>query len=648
MKNFKIVSKIQDSITKEQILFLSKGFILGFLVIIGTFPDNDWSFSSGLDSSIPWVFNYLYDRGFDIGRHIVFPHGPLAFLMYPLQENIMIVSIIESLLKIFLVFNTLWLTGNSKKSNWFYSFLFAYVISIVGGLNQLMLANIILCYLNYYNTGKKPFKLAAFVLTAFAFYIKFYVAVLSGIIAFSFLLYYLFTDRKIIKTLIDTLIISGLILLIWVCMYGSFSGFPGYVTGLFHLAQDNSSAASYYPDNNWWYLSVSLLIMFSLPYLNPAKNSVFFGLLTTLSLFAAWKHGMAREDINHVNGFMIYVLIVLSLFILFARKYLFRNIVLSILVIFLIKANMKHAVNYFPSKYELFKVNNFLEFISDCPRLRMKSSKDSENNISCNRLPPGILNSIRFETVDIYPWDYSIIPANNLNWQPRSVIQSYASYTSWLDKRNADHFKSGKAPGYFIWKLDESQKDFNGNMYCSIDGRYLLNDEPRTLSEILKNYQFFYKDNKYLVLKKRRSQVQSAGSETGRSACQWGQWVPVPNPSGSLLRASMYFNESFIQKMKSFFYKDEQFWLHLKLINGVIHKYRIVPKNAEDGLWIYPYIYNAHYSKDNTVTQIMFQCSNQSIMSDSIYIRWNQELFNNEQDYVLNFFGIKPEQDDGR
>lgn len=147
-----------------------KGFILSIFIVIGTFPVNDWSFSVGIDSPLSWVFNYLFENELNIGKHIIFPHGPLAFFMYPLPENILLSTLVTSLLKALLVFNFIWLFSDSKSQiRWLGSFLFAYFISIIAGFNHLLLANILLLYCNFYLTNKKAFKYLAFFITSFAF-----------------------------------------------------------------------------------------------------------------------------------------------------------------------------------------------------------------------------------------------------------------------------------------------------------------------------------------------------------------------------------------------------------------------------------------------------------------------------------------------
>lgn len=623
-----------------------KGLLLGFLVVIGTFPENDWSIFTGIDSPLSWVFNYMFEHGLIQGKQIVFPHGPLAFFMYPLPDNILISTLLTSILKIILVFSCLKLVDFKGVSRWLIAFTLAYFFCVVSDFNHLVLANIVLLLVNYFNDEKWTYKLGVFILTALAFYVKSYVAILSGILCFSFLAYYFIVNRSYRKLAIDILTIVGLMLLFWILMYGTPYGFFTYITGMFHLAQDNSTAVSYYPTNNWLILSVFLFILFSIPFVNNTKKSLFYGVLISLSLFAAWKHGMAREDISHVKGFLIYVIITLFIFVLFQKDRLFWNIAFSMLAIFLLSMNMKQAINYSPIKYNLFGVNNFIEFVTDFSTLKARSLKETEANISANKLPQNILDSIKSETVDVYPWDYSIIAANKLNWQPRIVIQSYASYTSWLDNQNAKHFRSAKAPSFLVWELDKVSKDINGGDFSSIDERYLLNDEPQTILEILKNYRPFFKNKKFLVFKKKETPSQLIESVIGQNTTKWGIWNSVPDLSNDLLRLKLTTTKSYLQQLKSFFYKDEQFWIYLRFADGTIHKYRIIPQNANDGIWINPYIFNTNKHTFNKVTSVMFKCSNQQILNQNLRLEWEKIEFSDRPNYALEFFTDAKEPND--
>lgn len=630
------VKGMNFKMSKTTIAYLLKGLAIGLLVLAGTFPANDWAFSRGIDPPLMWVYNYIFEHGLNIGKHIIFPHGPLVFFTYPLAENILLATLVTSMLKIALVFNLLRLTDKAGGAKWAFVFILSYFISAFAGFMHLILINIILLYINYYNLEKWPYKLSAFVLTAFAFFVKSYVAIISGVLCFSFLAYYFLKDRDLKKSGFDVLVVFGLIILFRLLMYGSFSGLIDYVVGMYNLAGDNSSAVSFYPYNNWWILSIFLLIIFFIPFIDRTKKGLFYGSLISLSLFAAWKHGMAREDIYHMIGFLIYIIIFLSVFILFHNQKHFRNILLSVVAIFLLSINMKHSVNYDSPRIELLGTNNLIDFISDFTGLKKRLNEESLKNISVNRLPQHILDSIGSQTADVYPWDYSIIPANNLKWQPRVVLHSYASYTEWLDSKNAAHFESENAPEFFIW---EKLTGINGGNFTGVDNRYLLNDEPQTILQIIKMYKPFYNDNKFMVFKKRDKPVNTNNSIIRSDGARWSKWATVPNVPEGLLRVKLTFSKSILQRIKSFLYKDEQFWIYLKLSNNIVHKYRIVPKNAETGLWINPYILNSANDINLKVNEIMFRSSNEEIMNQDLNLEWEKIEFENDKDYILNFFG---------
>jgi hypothetical protein len=627
-------------IKKEQISEAIACLFISLLVIIGTFPDTDWSYSTGIDPPLSWLFNYLFEHQSSLGKEIIFPHGPLAFFMYPLPDNILLAILVNSLLKTLLVFNINWLwTHERKVVKWIIITIVAYGCSIIANFNSLILINILLLYCNYFNSKKNILKYIAFFLTALALFIKAYVAIVSGLFFFSFCIYWFYTLKNGKQFLIDCCSLLGLMLIIWVFMYGTLGGFTKYIWGMIHLAQDNSSAAAYYPYNNWWILILFFLLFSTIFLVNRTGKSMFYLTLILLGLFATWKHGMAREDFSHVHGFFIYLVSCLLVFILFQKNKIYLNIVLSVITVFVFSMNERNAIGYHSIEYDMFRGHEFLDFMMNFSELKNKAEDVSQKNTASNKLPEKIQNAISNSTVDIYPWDYSIVAVNHLNWQPRVVIQSYASYTSWLDAQNAMHFNSPLAPDYLLWELDKISNDVNGGDMNSIDDRYLLNDEPQTILQLLKNYEYYYSDKKFQIVKKRKTPLSVTSTNIGQATSPWSEWIDVPDVQLNLLRAKLNFDKTLFQRMKSFLYKDEQFWIYLQLENGIIHKYRIVPKNAEDGLWIAPYIYNTKAAY--AVKKIMFKCSMQNKLADKLEVNWEEFKLGDVTGQAMNFFNIQ-------
>ena len=83
------------------------------------------------------------------------------------------------------------------------------------------------------------------------------------------------------------------------------------------------------------------------------------------------------------------------------------------------------------------------------------------------KLPASIRSRIGSETVDVYPWDISLVTANGLNWRPRFVFQSYAAYNPELDFKCAANYRSENAPKFIVY----SHKAIDGQHPCIVDSR---------------------------------------------------------------------------------------------------------------------------------------------------------------------------------
>jgi len=618
--------------------FPSKLVIAAILILV-SFQTYDLSFTAGIDSPLKWVFNHLFETGLQSGRDILFPHGPLAFFMYPLQDNLLIAVIVTGLLQLAMIFGIFTLAGAYRKNDLILPILLSGLLINLTGFNLLILANLSLFYLNYFNSKKAYLKYLGFVLTVFACYVKAYVAMLSVSITASFLLLELIRNRKWIHSAKDTSIILLSLFLCWLLIHHSFTGIFRYFIGMLNLSINNSAAAALYPDNSWILIGIFIIALILVPFLQKTKEGTYFGLLFLISIFLSWKHGMAREDIYHARNFFIYAVMLMTLFLLFNKKNIAINFIVIGIGLSAFYLNIGSLPTFSPMHIEFFGINNFIEITAKYKSITEKARNDTDKNLESNILPRQVVDNIGESAVDIYPWDYSIIPANRLNWNPRPVIQSYASYTPWLDRQNAKHFNSETAPEYIIWDLNKLTTDINGGSAESIDYRYLLNDEPNTLISMICNFEMFFKNESFLVLKKRNLPVQVESNTSEPFVSEWDNWIDLPEETGELLRANVKIKNNILGTLKSFFYKDEIFYIYLKMANDEILKYRIVPKNARDGIWLNPFMFQleSRYIHPE-IRSIMFKCSNKEYLRDQIEIEWNTSSFHDNSDSTLFSF----------
>ncbi|KPK79793.1 MAG: hypothetical protein AMS27_17690 [Bacteroides sp. SM23_62_1] len=613
--------------------------ILSILVIIICFPPVNLTFTTGIDPPLSWAFNYLFKNGLTIGQNIIFPHGPLSFFMYPLQENFIIALIATILLQFGIICNLFSLTASYDKKNWLVPILLSIILLKVLNFRLLILTNISLFYLLHYLDNKAFYKYAGLLLTAFAFYVKVHVAVIAVTITASFLIIELFRHRKLLLFAGDTAVQFLLILILWFLMFGSFRSFFPYLYGMLNLAADNSAAVSLYPENNWICLIIFLLTLILVPFLQRTRMALYFGLLFILSFFAAWKYGMAREDIYHARSLFLYAFMLMALFVLFCKEYLPVNMIIICIGLSAFYLNLRNLPTYHPIEIEFLGINNFYDFVTGYSFIKKRADETIAKNLAAKKLPQSILEEIGERKVDVYPFDYSVIPANSLNWQPRPVLQSYVSYTSWLDRQNTKHFNSDAAPEFIIWDLNTITKDLNGGTAESIDNRYLLNDEPGTLLQIIINYESLYKNESFLILKRRDKPLNCDIRIAGNVTCQWDTWIDLPEGNGDIIRAGTTIRNNIFGKILSFFYKNEESWIYYKTVKGEVFKYKIVPENAKDGLWINPFIFKPEsqffYPE---VKSIMLKNSNRKVMSDNIRINWEIIDFKNEKDSMIHSF----------
>ena len=613
-------------------------FLMALLVAIFSFPEIEPDYNVGIDPPLKWLFNHLFSDRLTIGREIIFPHGPLAFFMYPLADNFVLSAIVTVILQVAFVFQLFSLFGKEKWQYWMLTAVSSWLIFSLSNFNQLILSNISVAFLLFLNDKEQAPKYFGLILTAFAFYIKANVAIIAGTLTFSLLAINFFWNKNYKQTFIDAAVLLGSMLLLWMLIYKQLGGFINYCIGMIHLAGDNSAAAAYYPNNNWWLIAPALVIIWSISFMQKTREGKIFGFLFALSFFAAWKYGMAREDYYHARTFLYFIVVSMILFLInIPGKRTINFFVISVALV-LFAANMKNVENPQPLSINYSGIGNFMQFVSSFQQIKETSEKQNTINIARNRLPETVRNQIGNASVDIYPWDYTIVAANQLSWTPRPVIQSYAAYTSWLDKKNAIHFRSDNAPEYFIFGLNNITSDLNGGKLASIDNRYLLNDEPQTMVELIRNYSRIYYDENFLVYQKRAQPLEANSELTKAQTTGWNEWIAVPNDTNQLARLKLHISRSFLGKVKSFLYKDELYYMYFKTANGSILKYRIVPQNAEDGIWISPfYTSPGNHSPSETITEVLMTCSDKKMVKGLFQYEWEHSDIDTKT--ISKFFG---------
>lgn len=622
-----------------------KILIIGLILACLSFPNYRLSFVQGIDGPLPWVFNYFADGNYALGRGILFPHGPLAFMLYPLPmgNNLGVTVFVTLLCSLLLSFSFFKIYFARQKENYLVPTLLLFVLLSFCDL-QLLLIGISASQLVLYHLFQKKQQLVlATVAAILNLYLKTYGGVICLLLLFSYFIYLLTVKKHIQSAFLILLLCLFFFYFLWLSLYQTFSGSLRFMIGQIQLSSDNSEAVSYYQVNNWFFIGLSLLSFILIPFFIKDKTTRLSHGLLILPLFAAWKHAMSRADSNHVNGFLI-ILIVFSILLFFIEKE--KKVLLGLLCLCSVSGfalNMAVTAGYndyrFNTRIDPSRSADLYKLIFQYDSLaREKNGLSASMNVS-EKLPDTLLHLIGKKTVDVFPWNYSTVAVNKLNWRPRPSLHSYASYTAWLDEQNKEHFLSADAPHFVLWEIDEL-----GGKLNSIDFRYLLNDAPETMLTFFSSYHLIFKDKTALLFEKQEKASTILKTQlSGPSSVAYNTWIQVPKACNDCItRAKIRIKKSTSGILKSFFYKGEAYSLEYQTEDGKTHAHKIVPKNAEEGLWINPLILSPETDlTEPAVKKIRLICWGESSVTKNFEIEFEEVRFEEKAPFLEKCFQKK-------
>ena len=578
---------VKSYLSEERLIVLITS--LGFSIL--TFKYFEPQYSWGIDQPLAWVFNYSFAN--DIGqiRELVFPHGPLAFLMYPLKmaNNYLIAMVFQLGLRIYLVFAVFQLIRPISIKTILLAGAPLFVYLQFTNIQLLIVACAMVSYLLYFTTTKIIWLIFPLALNPLSLLIKSYVGITVSGLSMGWFITESLIFKRWLRSICFALCGTIVFLVIWILLFGDLMGVITFFEGQYYLSRGNSVAASYYPDNNWFLLSIFILSLFVIPFISRTKQVKVLYIFCSPALIAAWLHGMSRQDEEHVRGFFLFILFFAFLILAASGKKYFVNGLLVAVAIFSFYTNYLQNVEPDGFKFQ-FSFDGILRSVQTYLD-PTDSDSLSVRNVQKNRIEKETLRLIGESSVDIYPWDYSLIPANKLRWQPRPVLHSYASYNPWLDEINAAHFRSSKAPDYLIWELEGVAKIFYKSNFESIDYRYQLNNEPSTILTILDRYDFIKRTPSLLLFKKKVTGSNIKKTVVlQRDTTVFDSWLSVPKVNDGILRLKCQIQATLSGRLKSTFYKGDQVFIDYHLTSDSVKWNKVIPLNAVNGIWVNPLI----------------------------------------------------------
>jgi hypothetical protein len=607
----------------KKLAALPWGRVLGAaLLCILSFPRVDLDTGLSVDNALAWAFNHLFTTGLEQGAHIVFPHGPLAFILYPQALGGDLTAALIGLLGVLGVyyFAMLSIGTSADRSRT------VLVGAVAAGLApilqvHLQLVAIVGCgLLLHWRTESRGWLGLSLLVALLALHVRAGVGVMTcGLLAMHAIL--LLWKRHAWRTVLVSFGLFAIAAIaLRLLLFGTLYGIGTYYAGLWELTRASSAAVGLHPENDWWSIGGAIIAFFSVPLLARDREVKQVFVLFLPVLYAAWKHGMTREDVEHTRGLFIIALLIFSLAIFLAQRT--RPSVVVAMAVSLILGY--HALLPTGGYKELtvvpVGVNRLHDWVFAQDALAASAIERSKHNLQPQRLPEALVQRLAQGTVDCYPWDYTYIPANDLLWRPRPVVQSYASYTPWLDEQNARFFRNAKGADRIIWHLG---KDRWGGRMDSPDGRYLLNDEPQALLAMLDNYTWTAGNDQVAILERSAPGKFQAAQNVGNAVCAWDTWITVPRTGKGILRAKVDVQGTLYRALKDFAYKDAEYTVLYRTIADSTYTYRFIPDLAREGIWVAPFIMHPELpQQEPAIAAIRFNCSEPAMVQKTFTVQW--------------------------
>ena len=570
------------------------GFILVFLVSPIVYREP----GLGLDQSWQMAINMAVEKGFVFGKDFIFTYGPLGYLCTraPLGIN----KFTYLLFDIYLLIN--------------FGMVLNYVLSKFRAFTSYLLIFLVVSILNVYDPDnaviflswiflfsifhfiyhqKKLMLINALLLSLMILFIKLNLGLIITFLLYLFFLFIWYCNKVTRKELliyvlahIISVAILCLVLNVNPLLYfkGSFEMIRGYLDAMYFPL---SITDTEHPRN-----LVLIGLMAGFPFIwfvikwKSIELDKYFGFLVLLVLILLYV--IYKQSITRSAGIILFQFtpLFLGLLIVFKEPLYLKKLIPALIFSLLICYLALRPVSIVSLEKYNNKFENVLSYVRNMvdPDYIMNYEHLKEKRI----MPQSLLDEIGTASVDIIPWEISYIKVNELNYNPRPVIQSYTAYTSYLDKMNHQKYRSPTAPEFVLFSEG------------SIDGRFTLFDETHTKLALLTNYEVVDNSWKYLLLKKLQLPIAYQVNKVEEGNHQLNNFLEIEDTDQlQLFQADIQY--SLLGNIRKLLYQAPELLITFKFEKGRPATWRAVKPLLQAGVFINKYVDN-HYSHELFIT----------------------------------------------
>jgi hypothetical protein len=562
-------------------------------VCLMTFSVQFESVKPGLDESWAWALNAVTQTSYIFGRDVVFTYGPLGFLMCPrpIAHNFQWASGfaagIQAIYAALLV--VIALTARTKRG--FLLFLAGSTVASAFGMwgeySYRILMGLCLVVASLNSPFAIPACILAGVLAPVFLLIKFSIGItcLSMMGVASLIMIF---NQKAWSKIFALWFSAALALAYWVFhLFGNAGNFVRWLALSWEVASGYGAAMSFPGPVSEALVGIAVLAALLLSVVLLKGTARIPSLMFAIPGIIALKHGFVGNT-GMSTGYFIFMVAAASVVFLFVETRAEWRVAGLLWAITCAAAIFKgeFMIAWPPITLERLQHNlsgqagiQAFHNVWDSEQLAQELQTASAQNLAQEHLSAKWVAGLKPLPggVDVFPWELTYLPANNLLWRPSLVLQQYSAYTHALDLAMAERLGSQSGPSALLLE------------FTGLSGRLLLTDTPLTFRRILADYEAVDTDYTRNLLWIRRRASPPAPELTGAAipATRIGfdEWI-TPPPSPGKLFAQFFIKPTALGLIRQILWKTSPVYLRLEYENGDKAEFRILPATASGGVLI--------------------------------------------------------------
>lgn len=465
------------------------------------------------DPSLKDVLHFAAQTGLQYGPDITYTYGPLGFLIFPMfGSHAAGLRLAVDLLECSTVAVGLCLLAGQLRLAWRVALLlfFAWAASNIEVRQDLVFNTGFLCWglLCFVESGRRLpwFLLILAVFMAFEALAKvsffFLVPLLALGLAFDLLL-----RGKKGLALIFLLLLLALFLGGWALAGQPFANLPTFVVNEIGMVRGYNAALGWEMSRNGYFsalllscLTLVLLFVGSLSAYAKGSTHLWWRRLVLCGwifwlMFTVWKHGVVRaHDCNLVECFSLFVVLAMALHLLPCESPLARrvmaglsaaSVILGVAVLQVFSFTPPGTSLTQPARELWANLKTTLH-----PGGYLKTMNEYVQARRSEAQLPLIRKLIGNSSVDVFGQSQAFALANDLNYRPRPVFQTYAACNTGLTELNETFYNSERAPQFVLFRLEP------------LDRKFPSLEDGRVLRQLLANYSRVAEEGNFLLLKR--------------------------------------------------------------------------------------------------------------------------------------------------